>query len=299
MGGFDIYVSTSPGYLVPTGAALGSLIVIPFATVICINDSAQPGSDPCGVQTANGPGVVQVSTVEMSGSNECSGMTTCSGMAFTISYKVVAAIARTSIFLSNRHGMQHQQCRHTCKRLCPGSRCNWAYSAREHPRSDCNTEPHPFSADIRVLVWANNAAGRVRRHVCCSSEWRNSALHVWMDFRGQRNRIWVRINHTYSSAGSYTITLSVNDSGLPAQAVSSQQLITVASPPLPDFSITVNPSYVAFQVGGTGSFTATVSQQNGFTGTVSLSVTTSPSNGLIVSCHPTSLPGATGPQRAP
>src|SRR2546426_4077989 len=97
MGGFDIYVNASSAYIVPTGAARGSLIVNPFATVICINDAGIQGGGGCSVQTANGPGVVEVSTIESSGSNECSGMATCSGMAFTITYEAVAPIASTSI----------------------------------------------------------------------------------------------------------------------------------------------------------------------------------------------------------
>src|SRR6266480_137006 len=40
--------------------------------------------------------------------------------------------------------------------------------------------------------------------------------------------------------------------------------------------------------------TVTVTGQNGFTGTVSLSTTTSPSTGLTVNCTPTSLPGGSG-----
>jgi len=97
MGDFDIYVNASLAYIVPTGAALGSLVVNPFATVIYINDAALPGSGACSVQTANGPGVVEVSTIDSSGSNECSGMATCSGIASTITYEVVGPIAGMSI----------------------------------------------------------------------------------------------------------------------------------------------------------------------------------------------------------
>jgi PKD repeat protein len=294
MGGFDIYVITSPGYLVPTGAALGSLIVIPFATVICINDSAQPGSDPCGVQTANGPGVVQVGTVEMSGSNECSGMTTCSGMAFTISYKVVAAIARTSISYPTGTGCSISSVA-TPANVCVQVADATGPSLSENIQGAIVTQnltPSPLTAGFSYGP-TMPLAGYGVTFVAVANGGTPPYGYGWT-FGDSGTGSGVRINHTYSSAGSYTVTLSVNDSGLPALAVSSQQLITVASPPLPDFSITVNPSYVAFQVGGTGSFTATVSQQNGFTGTVSLSVTTSPSNGLIVSCYPTSLPGGYG-----
>ena len=95
MGGYDIYVRSDPSFVSPASAALGSLIVTPSLTSICVNGSAQTGS--CTVGTANGPGVVEVTTIEASGSNECGGISPCSGMAFTITYTVVAATASTSL----------------------------------------------------------------------------------------------------------------------------------------------------------------------------------------------------------
>ncbi len=89
MGGFEIYVKSDPTFLSPTDAALGPLIVTPSLTSICVNGSAQTGS--CTTNTANGPGVVEVTTIESSGSNECGGLSPCSGMAFTINYTVVGA----------------------------------------------------------------------------------------------------------------------------------------------------------------------------------------------------------------
>src|SRR5437899_3675011 len=89
MGGLDIYVQSNNAYVNPTGAALGNLIASPSLTSICINGAATVGS--CTVGTANGPGVVEVTTIESSGSNECGGISPCSGMAFTITYTVVGA----------------------------------------------------------------------------------------------------------------------------------------------------------------------------------------------------------------
>src|SRR3989442_8236461 len=82
MGGLDIYVASNPAFVSPVSAALGSLIASPSLTSICVNGSAQTGS--CTVGSANGAGVVQVTTIESSGSNECGGISPCSGMAFTI-----------------------------------------------------------------------------------------------------------------------------------------------------------------------------------------------------------------------
>jgi hypothetical protein len=95
MGGFEIYVKNDPTFLQLTGANLGTLIVSPSFTSICINGSAQTGS--CTTGTANGPGVVEVTTIESSGTNECGGIAPCSGMAFSINYTVVGATPTTSL----------------------------------------------------------------------------------------------------------------------------------------------------------------------------------------------------------
>src|SRR2546425_4943020 len=95
MGGFDIFVSSNPAFVSPVSAALGALIVSPSLTSICVNGSAQTGS--CTVGSANGAGVVEVTTIESSGANECGGISPCSGMAFTITYTVVGATPTTSL----------------------------------------------------------------------------------------------------------------------------------------------------------------------------------------------------------
>ncbi len=102
MGGFDIYVAANPAYLTPTFAALGNLIASPSLTSICINGSAQNGT--CTVGTANGLGVVEVSTIESSGTNECGGVAPCSGLAFTITYKVVGSTPTALLFYPTAPG---------------------------------------------------------------------------------------------------------------------------------------------------------------------------------------------------
>src|SRR3989441_3533038 len=98
MGGLDIYVQSNNAYVNPTGAALGNLIASPSLTSICINGAATLGS--CTVGTANGPGVVEVTTIESSGGNECGGISPCSGMAFTITYQVVGTTNTVPLSLS-------------------------------------------------------------------------------------------------------------------------------------------------------------------------------------------------------
>src|SRR2546425_13014806 len=105
MGGFDIYVSVDPNYLYPISAVLGTLIASPTFTSICINGFATNGglcrpigySGGNGPGEANGPGAVEVTTIESSGSNECGGISPCSGMAIAITYQVVGATPHTSL----------------------------------------------------------------------------------------------------------------------------------------------------------------------------------------------------------
>src|SRR3989449_5032018 len=95
MGGWDIYVASDPSSVSPTSAALGTLVANPSLTSICVNGVATTGS--CTVGTANGPGVVEATTIESSGGNECGGISPCSGMALTITFKVVGGTPSTSL----------------------------------------------------------------------------------------------------------------------------------------------------------------------------------------------------------
>src|SRR5438552_16457152 len=100
MVGFDIYVAAYPAYLTPTNATLGTVIAGPSLTSICVNGSALTGA--CTPNTANGPGVVVVSTAESSGENECGGTSQCSGMDFNITLRVISFVTWTNIsYLSN------------------------------------------------------------------------------------------------------------------------------------------------------------------------------------------------------
>src|SRR2546427_9623043 len=98
MGGWDIYVKSDPAFVSPTSAALGTLVANPSLTSICINGTPTTGS--CTVNTANGPGVVEATTIESSGGNECGGISPCSGMALTVTYQVGGATPSTSLSYS-------------------------------------------------------------------------------------------------------------------------------------------------------------------------------------------------------
>jgi len=103
MGGFDIYVRSDPSFVNPTSAALGTLIASPSLTSICVNGVATTGSCTA-VASPNGPGVVEVTTAESSGSNECGGISPCSGMAFTITYQVVGSTPSTALSYPSGYG---------------------------------------------------------------------------------------------------------------------------------------------------------------------------------------------------
>src|SRR5207244_4942959 len=94
--GFDIYVAANYSLLHPTSAALGPLIASPSLTSICVNGVAVSGQ--CAVGTANGPGVVEVTTIDGRGVNECGNVSPCSGLAFTVTYSIVGASSGTPIF---------------------------------------------------------------------------------------------------------------------------------------------------------------------------------------------------------
>ncbi|OLD79043.1 hypothetical protein AUF62_00765 [archaeon 13_1_20CM_52_20] len=66
------------------------------------------------------------------------------------------------------------------------------------------------------------------------------------------------VTHTYSSAGSYTTALTVEDSSTPQQTATSQKEVSVTSPP-PSISATFTVSPSSAEVGQSISFTASAS----------------------------------------
>jgi len=103
LGGWDVYVAVDPAFLNPTSAALGNLIANPTFTTICINGLAMTGS--CTQGTVNGPGVVEVTTIESSGLPDCNNPPgPCSGLAFTITYKVAGPNSSTTLYYPSAPG---------------------------------------------------------------------------------------------------------------------------------------------------------------------------------------------------
>ena len=98
--------------------------------------------------------------------------------------------------------------------------------------------------------------------------------------------------HTYSTAGTYSVSLTVSNATGSATA-SKTNYIVVTVPP-PDFTITASPSSVAVVAGGTARYTVTLAATNGFSGAVNLSVSGLPSGSTgSFSVNPVNLPAST------
>jgi hypothetical protein len=96
-------------------------------------------------------------------------------------------------------------------------------------------------------------------------------------------------NIIYSSAGTFTATLTVTDNvGLTDPNPPTR---TVTVNPAPDFSITASPSSQSTVQGGNVSYTASISPLNGFSGTVNFSLSGLPS-GASASFAPASVSGS-------
>ena len=97
--------------------------------------------------------------------------------------------------------------------------------------------------------------------------------------------------HTYSAAGTSTVALTVTNAG-GSDTLTRPGYITATSPP-PDFTLTASPSKQTVVRGGSTSYTIGVSAVNGFSGSVSLTVTGLPANSSSAfSANPVSVPAA-------
>lgn len=76
--------------------------------------------------------------------------------------------------------------------------------------------------------------------------------------------------HTYSTAGSYTVTLTVAN-GAGSHTTTRSDYISVTPPP-PDFTLSVSPTSAVVVRGNAAVYTITVTPTNAFTGAVDLSV---------------------------
>ncbi len=94
-------------------------------------------------------------------------------------------------------------------------------------------------------------------------------------------------SHAYAAAGSYIVKLTVSDSA--GHTSTTSQTVAVTLPLPPDFSMAASPTSLTVQAGSSGSSTIQLSSINGFSGTVLLTSTVSPSSGLTCTLIPTTI----------
>src|SRR5260370_14572216 len=288
MGGFDIYVKSDPAVLNPTSAAIGSLIATPSLTSICINDAAQIGS--CTVGTANGPGVVEATTIESSATNECGGISPCSGMAFTITYSVVGTSPSSLIYYPTAPGCSTTSVPsppsppNVCVLVDDASGGTLPETIRagdftdQAPSANFAATPIRGPAPLPVLFDAS-ASNATAGHVI--------TLYNWAFGDGQiTNATVATTSHTYNTPGTYKPNLEIVDNSLTNSSIKYNLTIKVTSS-----NITISANMTSFSVlqGAKRNVTIILTSLNSFSGTVSLSANSSVVLGITSTLNKTSV----------
>ena len=295
MGGFDIYVSVDRSILNPTAAALGSLIVAPAQTSICINGTPTTGSCTT-LASPNGPGVVEVTTLEGSGSSECGGIAPCSGMAFTITYNVVGATPTSPLSYPSGFGACS-----TSSVSSPPSTCVLVSDAFGNTLPETTlagdfTDQSP-SANFAATPTSGFAPLTVSFDATLSNATTGHviALYNWEFENSQTaNLTSATTSHTYNTPGTYYPNLETVDSGLGKSSIKNVT-INVQFVGQPDFSIGGNTTSLSILQGANRNVTIILASLNGFGGTVSLSANSSVVLGITSTLNETSVtPPASG-----
>src|SRR3989449_6351367 len=287
MGGFDIYVSVDTTYLNPVSAALGTLIASPSLTSICVNGISQTGA--CTANSANGPGVVEVTTAEGSGGNECGGSSPCSGMAFTITYHVVTDTSSAALSYPTNPGCSASSV------ASPPNVCVEVADAQgtilpettlaadftdQTPTANFGATPTSGNAPLAVsfdATLSNATAGHT------------IAFYNWTFGDGVKmNVTTATASHIYNAAGTYSPTLLTQDSSGATSSAPPKDGITITVV-MPDFSINGNTTSLSILPGKNKNVTIILTSSNGFSGPITLSANSSVILGITSTLNKTSV----------
>jgi PKD repeat protein len=147
--------------------------------------------------------------------------------------------------------------------------------------------PPPFAVDFTFSP-ANPIVGETVTFAATTSGGTPPATFAWT-FGDGGTGSGNPVTHSYSAAGTYAVEVTATDS---VGAVATKlKNVLVSAPPPPDFSLVANPSSVTFVAGGSANSVVSLVNQNGFSGTVSLSGSSSPI-GVNTNCVPASISGS-------
>src|SRR6266436_4661459 len=267
MGGFDIYVQDDQSFLNPLSAALGPLIATPSLTSICINGLATTGS--CTANSANGPGVVEATTLESSGGNECGGISPCSGMAFPITYKVMGATTSTPLSFPINAGCSNSSVASPLN-VCVLVADSGGTPVPETTLAGGFTDQTP-TANFGATPTSGNAPLTVAFDGTLSNATAGHtiAFYNWTFGDGLKmNATTATISHIYNSAGTFSPTLVTQDS--PGSMSSSKGGLTITVF-MPDFSINGNTTSLTILPGKNKNVTIILASSHSFSGPITLS----------------------------
>src|SRR5438552_10076864 len=143
------------------------------------------------------------------------------------------------------------------------------------------TSPHPLSASFSFSPSAPTA-GQTITFTASASGGASPYAFLW-DFGDGGSNSGSPTTHVYSSAGSYTVTLTASDSAGHTAVVSNSVTVSTF-----DFKLAANPYLLTVQRGQNTQSQIAVTSLGGFAGTVSLATSVS-SQGLTVSMQTPSV----------
>src|SRR5712664_126693 len=290
MGGFDIYVKSNPAFVSPVSAALGGLIVNPSLTSICVDGAAQVGT--CTVNTANGPGVVEVTTIESSGTNECGGISPCSGMAFTITYTVAGMTPSSPISYPTAAGCLVSSVSsppNVCVLVDDATGGTLPETTLAGDFTDQLPSANFAASSIRgpaplTVMFDASTSNATSGHIISLYNWAFGDTII-------ANLTSATTSHTYNTPGTYNPNLEIVDSSPSKSSIKDSLTITVLAT---NFSVGANMTSLSVLQGAKRNVTIILTSLNGFAGTVSLSANSSITLQITSTLNKTSVVLASG-----